>query len=91
MSCTARSFTQSVLGRFGRIDVLVSNAAITKDARLQKMSIEQLNAVIDVNLRGVFHCAQAVSGPMVERGCGVILNASSSSACTATSAGRTTL
>src|SRR3954466_8275308 len=63
--------------RFGRIDVLVNNAGITKDARLQKMSIEQFDAVIDVNLRGVFHCAQAVSAPMIERGCGVILNASS--------------
>lgn len=65
------------LERFGRIDVLVNNAGITKDARLQKMSIEQFDAVIDVNLRGVFHCAQAVSGPMIEQGCGVILNASS--------------
>jgi 3-oxoacyl-[acyl-carrier protein] reductase len=69
--------TQGVLGRFGRIDVLVNNAGITKDARLQKMTIEQFDAVIDVNLRGVFHCSQAVCGPMIERGCGVILNASS--------------
>jgi 3-oxoacyl-[acyl-carrier protein] reductase len=69
--------THGTLERFGRIDVLVNNAGITKDARLQKMSIEQFDAVIDVNLRGVFHCAQAVSRPMVERGCGVILNASS--------------
>ncbi|QQN65436.1 3-oxoacyl-ACP reductase FabG [Bradyrhizobium diazoefficiens] len=69
--------TQDLLSRFGRIDVLVNNAGITKDARLQKMSIGQFDAVIDVNLRGVFHCAQAVSTPMVEQGCGVILNASS--------------
>jgi 3-oxoacyl-[acyl-carrier protein] reductase len=68
---------KGVLERFGRIDVLVNNAGITKDARLQKMTIEQFDAVIDVNLRGVFHCSQAVSGPMVEQGCGVILNASS--------------
>ena len=68
---------QGVIGSFGRIDVLVNNAGITKDARLQKMSIEQFDAVIDVNLRGVFHCAQAVVGPMVEQGYGVILNASS--------------
>ena len=63
--------------RFGRVDVLVNNAGITKDARLQKMSVEQFDRVIDVNLRGVFHCTQAVVDPMVEQGYGVILNASS--------------
>jgi 3-oxoacyl-[acyl-carrier protein] reductase len=62
---------------FGRIDVLVNNAGITKDARLQKMTLEQFDAVIDVNLRGVFHCAQAVADVMVAQGSGVILNASS--------------
>jgi 3-oxoacyl-[acyl-carrier protein] reductase len=63
--------------RFGRIDVLVNNAGITQDARLQKMTIEQFDRVIDVNLRGVFHCAQAASHTMVAQGKGVILNASS--------------
>ena len=66
-----------VLEEFGRIDVLVNNAGITQDARLQKMSLEQFDRVIDVNLRGVFHCAQAVTDTMVAQGQGVILNASS--------------
>jgi 3-oxoacyl-[acyl-carrier protein] reductase len=63
--------------RFGRIDVLVNNAGITLDARLQKMNLEQFDRVIDVNLRGVFHCAQAVADVMVAQGGGAILNASS--------------
>ena len=67
----------AVLARHGRIDVLVNNAGITKDARLVRMTIEQFDAVIDVNLRGVFHCSQAVAGAMVAQGSGVILNASS--------------
>ena len=66
-----------VLARHGRIDVLVNNAGITQDARLQKMTIEQFDRVIDVNLRGVFHCAQVVADAMVRQGHGVILNASS--------------
>ncbi len=66
-----------VMAQFGRIDVLVNNAGITQDARLQKMTIEQFDKVIDVNLRGVFHCAQAVADLMVAQGSGVILNASS--------------
>ena len=66
-----------VKAEFGRIDVLVNNAGITKDARLQKMTLEQFDRVIDVNLRGVFHASQAVADVMVAQGAGVILNASS--------------
>ncbi|MBX3611488.1 MAG: 3-oxoacyl-ACP reductase FabG [Hydrogenophaga sp.] len=66
-----------VLARHGRIDVLVNNAGITQDARLQKMTLAQFDRVIDVNLRGVFHCAQLVADAMVKQGHGVILNASS--------------
>ncbi len=61
----------------GRIDVLVNNAGITQDARLQNMTAEQFDRVIDVNLRGVFHATQAVLPAMLEQGAGVILNASS--------------
>ena len=71
------AMVQQVLSQLGRIDVLVNNAGITQDARLQKMTIEQFDRVIDVNLRGVFHCSQAVADAMVKQGSGVILNASS--------------
>ena len=67
----------AVLARHGRIDALVNNAGITQDARLVKMTLEQFDAVIDVNLRGVFHCSQAVAETMIAQGAGVILNASS--------------
>ena len=67
----------AVLARHGRIDVLVNNAGITQDARLKNMTQAQFDRVIDVNLRGVFHCAQAVANTMVAQGSGVILNASS--------------
>ncbi|MCI1190728.1 3-oxoacyl-[acyl-carrier-protein] reductase [Calidifontimicrobium sp. SYSU G02091] len=74
---TVDAMVQAVMARHGRIDVLVNNAGITKDARLVKMTLAQFDAVIDVNLRGVFHCAQAVAPIMIEQGHGVILNASS--------------
>ncbi len=68
---------RSLKTRFGRIDVLVNNAGITLDARLQKMTDEQFDKVIAVNLKGTYNCAQAVVETMVEQGSGVILNASS--------------
>ncbi len=81
MDVTQRAMVDDVVTRvkaqFGRIDVLVNNAGITQDARLQKMTLAQFDQVIDVNLRGVFHCAQAVADLMVAQGQGVILNASS--------------
>ena len=61
----------------GRIDVLVNNAGITLDARLQKMTEEQFDKVIAVNLKGTYNCAQAVVDTLVGQGSGVILNASS--------------
>lgn len=66
-----------VISQFQRVDILVNNAGITRDARLQKMTIRQFDDVIDVNLRGVFQLTQAVVDGMVEQGSGVILNASS--------------
>lgn len=66
-----------ILGKYRTIDILVNNAGITRDARLQKMTLKQFDEVIDINLRGVFHVAQAVVDTMVEQGSGVILNASS--------------
>ena len=66
-----------VRGRFGRIDILVNNAGITQDARIQNMTDEQFDRVIDVNLKGTYNSSKAVLGSMLEQGSGVILNASS--------------
>jgi 3-oxoacyl-[acyl-carrier protein] reductase len=71
------SMVQQLKARFGRIDALVNNAGITLDARLQKMTDAQFDAVIAVNLKGTYNCAQAVVETMIEQGSGVILNASS--------------
>jgi 3-oxoacyl-[acyl-carrier protein] reductase len=72
-----KSNMQKVIADFGQVDILINNAGITKDATLKKMTAEQWQQVIDVNLTGVFNCTQAVSEHMVERGSGRIINASS--------------
>lgn len=66
-----------VKSAFGRIDCLVNNAGITQDARLVKMTAAQFDRVVEVNLKGVFLCTQAVADTMIAQGAGVILNASS--------------
>jgi 3-oxoacyl-[acyl-carrier protein] reductase len=68
---------QAVLARFGRIDALINNAGITRDARLVNMTEAQWDAVMDVNLKGVFHCTQAVVKTMLTQGSGAIVNTSS--------------
>jgi 3-oxoacyl-[acyl-carrier protein] reductase len=69
--------TNIVLAKYTKIDILINNAGITRDATLKKMTPQQWQDVIDVNLTGVFNCAKCVSQPMVEKGYGRIVNASS--------------
>lgn len=71
------AIVDATLARFGRIDCLVNNAGITKDSRLVKMTEQQFDSVMSVNLKGVFHCTQAVVPTMLEQESGVILIASS--------------
>jgi 3-oxoacyl-[acyl-carrier protein] reductase len=66
-----------VMADFGRIDILINNAGITRDASMKKMTAEQWQQVIDVNLTGVFNGAKAVAPYMVAAGYGRILSASS--------------
>jgi 3-oxoacyl-[acyl-carrier protein] reductase len=69
--------TQKVVEQYGQIDILINNAGITRDRSLLKMSHEEWNQVIDVNLTGVFNCTKAVVPYMVERKYGRIVCTSS--------------
>jgi NAD(P)-dependent dehydrogenase (short-subunit alcohol dehydrogenase family) len=72
-----RRGVQEVLDQHGRIDILVNNAGITMDKMAMKMSIEDWNTVLAVNLSGSFYMAQPVLEHMVERGTGRIIFVSS--------------
>jgi len=81
-----QAWVDDVLQEFGRIDVLVNNAGVLRDGLFVKvkegqlvkeMSEQDWDLVIDVNLKGTFNCAQAVSPSMINQGGGVILNATS--------------
>jgi len=61
----------------GRIDVLINNAGITRDASLLKMTLAEWQQVLDVNLTGVFNCTKAVAPVMITNNCGRIINTSS--------------
>lgn len=68
---------RKTIDTFGRVDILVNNAGITQDALVTKMTKEQWNSVINVDLSGAFNCIQVVAPHMIEQGSGVIINASS--------------
>ncbi len=67
----------AIANDFGRVDVLVNNAGITKDGALKRMTEEQWDAVIAVNLKSVFNFTKAVQPVMWKQGSGSIVNMSS--------------
>ncbi|MBR3699456.1 MAG: 3-oxoacyl-[Bacteroidales bacterium] len=66
-----------IVNDFGRIDILVNNAGITKDTALKRMTEEQWDAVINVNLKSVFNFTKAVQPVMWKQGGGSVINMSS--------------
>ena len=68
---------KAVFDKFGSIDILINNAGITRDSTLKKMTPEQWQQVIDVNLTGVFYCTKIISEYMLQKNYGRIVNASS--------------
>jgi 3-oxoacyl-[acyl-carrier protein] reductase len=74
---SAQAMVDRALEEFGQIDILVNNAGILRDARLVKMTEEEFDSVISVNLKGVFNCTQAVAQHMIDRNYGRIVNTTS--------------
>jgi 3-oxoacyl-[acyl-carrier protein] reductase len=68
---------RKTIDTFGRVDILINNAGITQDALITKMTKEQWNKVLNVDLSGAFNCIQVVAPYMIKQGSGVIINASS--------------
>lgn len=74
---SVQAATAATLAHFGRLDGLVNNAGIVADAQLRKMSEDQWDRVIDVNLKGVFNCGRATVEALIDNGGGAIVNMSS--------------
>ena len=72
-----KNMVEQVVEHFGKIDILVNNAGITRDAMLVKMTEEDFDKVIQINLNGVFYCTQAVVPHMIAQGSGKIISTSS--------------
>ena len=73
----AQELAKEVLAEFGTIDILVNNAGITKDNLLMRISEDDFDKVIEVNLKSVFNLTKAVIRPMMKQRAGSIINMSS--------------
>lgn len=74
---SVKAAVKSALERFGKIDILINNAGITKDTLLLRMKRADWDSVIQTNLNGAFYCTQAVLGSMLKQRWGRIINITS--------------
>lgn len=72
-----RDLMEAIVREHGRIDILVNNAGITRDNLLMRMSEEEFDAVLQINLKGTFHCIRQVARTMLRQKAGRIINISS--------------
>lgn len=72
-----QNLMQETLDKFSTIDILVNNAGITRDGLMLRMKDEDWDAVMDINLKGTFHCIQAAVRPMMKQRSGAIINIAS--------------
>jgi 3-oxoacyl-[acyl-carrier protein] reductase len=73
----AENIVHRAVDEFGKVDILINNAGITRDALIPRMSEEDWDLVIDTNLKGTFNCTKAVTRPMLKQRSGKIVNVSS--------------
>lgn len=74
---SAKAMVDHVKEQFGRVDILVNNAGVTRDNLIMRMSEEDWDMVLNVNLKGAFSCSKAVIRPMMKQRFGRIINISS--------------
>ena len=74
---SVNEMVQKTVDTFGKVDILINNAGITKDTLLMRMSDDQWNAVININLNGTYYCTQAVLRPMMKARYGRIISIAS--------------
>lgn len=73
----AEAMVKQVNETFGKIDILINNAGITRDNLIMRMKEDEFDQVIETNLKGVFNCLKAVTRPMMKQRYGRIINISS--------------
>ncbi|MFN2126697.1 MAG: 3-oxoacyl-[acyl-carrier-protein] reductase [Anaerolineales bacterium] len=74
---SAKGMVKQVIDTFGKIDILVNNAGVTRDNLIIRISEDDWDQVLNVNLKGAFNCSQAVIRPMMKQRYGRIVNISS--------------
>ncbi len=74
---SVKSAVDDVAAKYGRIDILVNNAGVSEDTRFSNYTEDVFDRVVDLNVKGVYHCSRAVADYMIAQHSGVILNTSS--------------